>query len=157
MTNVLVRHPVFNQLCMNTLNILITETRMTKTGEYLKIKGMSPQLLVADLTRSVAFYTQKLGFEIAFNYADFYCGITRGAYSIHLKSAAPTIAERAYRIENEHIDIMFSVEGIDALYAEISDKSIRVIQPLRDMPYGREFYIADPDGYIIAFLEENQD
>jgi len=29
-----------------------------------------------------------------------------------------------------------------------------VIQSLREMPYGREFYVADPDGYIIAFYEE---
>lgn len=129
---------------------------MAKTGAYLKIKGMSPQLLVADLTGSVEFYTQKLGFEMAFSYEDFYCGITRGGHSIHLKAAAPTIEERANRIENEHSDIIFSVEDIDALYADINDRSIRVIQPLRDMPYGCEFYIADPDGYIIAFIEENQ-
>jgi hypothetical protein len=25
---------------------------------------------------------------------------------------------------------------------------------LRDMPYGKEFYVADPDGNIIGFLEE---
>jgi len=25
---------------------------------------------------------------------------------------------------------------------------------LCDRPYGKEFYIADPDGYILAFLEE---
>jgi hypothetical protein len=30
--------------------------------------------------------------------------------------------------------------------------AIEIIQPLRAMPYGKEFYIADPDGYIIGFL-----
>jgi len=128
---------------------------MAKTGAYFKIKGMSPQLLVTDLTRSIEFYTLKLGFEIEFRYEDFYCGITKAGHSIHLKSVVHTIEERTYRIENEHTDIIFSVEGIDALYADINNISIRVIQSLRKMPYGREFYITDPDGYIIAFLEEN--
>jgi hypothetical protein len=30
-----------------------------------------------------------------------------------------------------------------------------IVQPLRAMPYGKEFYIADPDGYILSFLEVN--
>ena len=25
--------------------------------------------------------------------------------------------------------------------------------PLRNMPYGREFYIRDPDGYILGFIQ----
>lgn len=31
--------------------------------------------------------------------------------------------------------------------------AIEIIQPLRTIPYGKEFYITDPDGYIIGFLE----
>jgi predicted enzyme related to lactoylglutathione lyase len=52
-----------------------------------------------------------------------------------------------------HIDITFSVDGIERLYEEVLNKSIEMIQPLRDMPYGREFYIADPDGNHLAFIE----
>ena len=124
-------------------------------GIYLKIKGMSPQFLVADLNRSIEFYTKKLGFEISFHYEDFYCGIIKGGYSIHLKLVDQAIEERENRENNGHLDITFSVEGIDDLYEYIKSKSVEVIQPLRDMPYGREFYISDPDGHIIAFLEAN--
>jgi hypothetical protein len=46
------------------------------------------------------------------------------------------------------------VEGVDALYEKLVNKSVEIIQPLCDQPYGREFYIADLDGYILAFLEE---
>jgi len=27
---------------------------------------------------------------------------------------------------------------------------VNIIEPLREMPYGREFYITDPDGYILG-------
>jgi len=118
------------------------------------IKGMSPQFLVTDINRSVAFYTKKLGFSVSFLYEDFYCGIEKEGYSIHLKLGSPAMDERAYRKNNQHLDITFSIEGIEQLYEDIKNKQVKITQSLRDMPYGREFYISDPDDHIIAFLEE---
>jgi hypothetical protein len=39
----------------------------------------------------------------------------------------------------------FQLDGVEDLY--------EIIQPLCERPYGREFYIIDPDGYILAFLQ----
>ena len=119
-----------------------------------KIKKMSPQLLVTDIEYSLEFYTKKLGFDIDFRYEDFYAGIIKDGCSIHLKSGKPSIEERKNKRNNEDLDIVFSVEGIESLYEEFVNRSVEIIQPLRHMPYGKEFYVADPDGYIISFLEE---
>ena len=118
------------------------------------IKKMSPQFLVTDIEHSIEFYKKKLGFEVEFRYEDFYAGIIKDGYSIHLKSGKPSIEERKRKRENVDLDIVFSVEGIEDLYEELVNRSIEIIQPLCARPYGREFYIADPDGYILAFLEE---
>ncbi|MDB5232950.1 MAG: ble 2 [Chitinophagaceae bacterium] len=115
---------------------------------------MSPQFLVADITSSIEFYTTKLGFAVDFRYEDFYAGIARDGFSIHLKTGQPSIAERQNKRNNEDLDIVFSVNGIEDLYKEFSNKFVEFLKPLQDMPYGKEFYFADPDGYIIAFLEE---
>ncbi len=114
---------------------------------------MSPQLIVADIKRSIKFYTKKLGFSLDFNYEDFYAGVSKDGYAIHLKSGIPSIEERRNRRDSEHLDLVFSVDNIEALYKEISGNTIEIIQTLRTMPYGREFYITDPDGYVIGFLE----
>ena len=114
---------------------------------------MSVQFLVTDIEHSIQFYTKKLGFEIDFRYENFYAGITRNGCSIHLKSGNPSIQERKRKMENHDLDIVFSADGIDALYDEFVSKSVEIIQPICDRPYGREFYIADPDGYILAFIE----
>lgn len=114
---------------------------------------MSPLFIVADLERSIAYYTKNLGFEADFKYKDFYAGIIKDDCSIHLKTGKPSREERENRRRNEDLDIVFGVEGIEDLYAELSAKSVTFIQPLRNMPYGKEFYVADPDGYIIGFLE----
>jgi len=124
------------------------------TVTYSKIKKMSPQLLVADIDHSIEFYTKKLGFDVDFRYEDFYAGIIKDGYSIHLKASKPSIEERESRRNNEDLDIIFSVDGIEGLYEELSNRSVEFSQSLRDMPYGKEFYVADPDGNIIAFLGE---
>ena len=119
-----------------------------------RIKKMSPQLLVSDLDSSIEFYTEKLGFDVDFRYEDFYSGIIKEGCSIHLKLGNPVREERQNKRDNEDLDIVFSVQGIEDLYEEYSARSVEFTQPLRDMAYGKEFYVADPDGYILGFLEE---
>jgi catechol 2,3-dioxygenase-like lactoylglutathione lyase family enzyme len=123
---------------------------------YYKIKKMSPQLLVTGINRSIEFFTKKLGFDLDFRYDDFYSGIIKEGYSIHLKLGTPSIEERENRTKNEDLDIIFSVDRIEDLFEQLSSKSVEFIQPLREKNYGKEFYIADPDGYIIAFLEDHK-
>ena len=114
---------------------------------------MSPQLLVADIERSIEFYSGKLGFEIDFRYEDFYAGIIKDGFSIHLKLRKHSI-EEGFSKNNDDLDIIFSVDSVEDLYEELSKNAIEFVQSLRDMPYGKEFYVADPDGNIIGFLEE---
>jgi catechol 2,3-dioxygenase-like lactoylglutathione lyase family enzyme len=119
-----------------------------------KIKTMSPQLLVADINSSIDFYTKKLGFEMDFLYENFYAGVSKEGFTIHLKVGKPSIEERQNKRKNEDLDIVFSVSNIEDLNDELSNKSVEFTQPLREMDYGKEFYIIDPDGYILSFLEE---
>ncbi|HEX2628949.1 MAG TPA: VOC family protein [Chitinophagaceae bacterium] len=115
------------------------------------IKKMSPQLLVNNIEQSIEFYIQKLGFIIDFRYEDFYAGISKDGCSIHLKCGKSSAEERKSKKDNEDLDIIFSVDAIENLYEALLNESIEVVQPLRLMPYGKEFYIADPDGHVISF------
>ena len=119
-----------------------------------RIKKSSLQLLVADIELSTEFYLNQLDFQLDFRYQDFYAGISKDGCSIHLKSGMASIEERKNKRDNEHLDLICSVDGIEQVYEILSKKSIEIIQPLRHMPYGKEFYIIDPDGYMISFFEE---
>ena len=114
---------------------------------------MSPQLLVKDLNEAISFYTENLDFELEFIYEDFYAGIHKDGCSIHLKSGKPSPEAQKNKREHNDLDIVFSVDHVEVLYDELSKKSVEIVQPLCDRPYGKEFYIADPDGNILAFLE----
>ncbi|WP_410220578.1 VOC family protein [Pedobacter sp.] len=123
---------------------------------YSHLKKMSPQLLVSNLEQSINFYTNKLGFNLAFSYENFYAAVGKDHFSIHLKSGKPLLKERMQKRDNQDIDLIFSVDKIEDLYLRALAESIEIVQPLRNMPYAKEFYIADPDGYILAFIEETK-
>lgn len=117
------------------------------------IHCMSPLLIVSDLGRSIHFYTEQLGFEINFRHEDFYAGIGLGTHPIHLKAGDPCNSERNRRRKNEDVDLIFGVKDLDGLYEHVCSQAMEVVQPLRVMPYGREFYVGDPDGYVLAFFD----
>ena len=114
---------------------------------------MSPLLVVSDLGQSVRFYTEKWGFEINFRHEDFYAGLGIGNHSIHLKAGDPSSSERLRRRGNEDVDLIFGVKDLDGMYAHACSQAMEIVQSLRVMPYGREFYVGDPDGYVLAFFD----
>ena len=77
------------------------------------LKQMSPQLPVTHIERSIEFYTKKLGFSLDFRYEDFYAGIIKDGFSIHLKSDDSPGNDKKYK---EDLDITFSVDSIERLY-----------------------------------------
>ena len=117
------------------------------------IHCMSPQFVVSDIGRSIQFYTEQLEFSLNFRQEDFYAGVGCARNSIHLKFGSPSKEEQERKRENEDVDIVFGVTDLDGLYETVKTKEIDIVLPLRVMPYGREFYIRDPDGYILAFFD----
>ena len=62
-----------------------------------QITHLAPQFLVDDLAHAVAYYRDQLGFETDFIYESFYASVSRDGFSIHLKCAPKTVADRIHR------------------------------------------------------------
>ena len=121
-----------------------------------QITGVAPQFLVDDLDRAIAYYCDRLGFELDFKYQSFYAAVRRDGFAIHLKCATKLAADRAHRKQNEHLDAYISVSGIRALFSEFETRGAEVIKPLEEQPWACiDFYIEDPDGYILCLSEQN--
>jgi predicted enzyme related to lactoylglutathione lyase len=120
-----------------------------------KITGIAPQFLVEDLDRAIAYYRDRLGFEIDFIYESFYAAVSRDGVAIHLKHGEKSAAERANRKQNEHLDAYIAVSGIRGLFGELQTRGAEVIRPLEQRPWScLDFYVEDPDGYILCFSEQ---
>jgi catechol 2,3-dioxygenase-like lactoylglutathione lyase family enzyme len=121
-----------------------------------RITALAPQFLVDDLDRAIAYYRDKLGFELDFVYQSFYASVSRDGFAIHLKEAAKLVAERAHRKENEHLDAYIAVSGIRGLFDELRLRGADVIKPIEERPWACvDFCVQDPDGYILCFSEQN--
>ena len=120
------------------------------------VTAIAPQFLVDDLDRAIAYYRDKLGFELDFKYQSFYAGVVRDGVTIHLKHAPKLVADREHRKQNEHLDAYISVSGIQGLFSELHTRGADVIKPLEKRPWACvDFYVEDPDGYILCFSEQN--
>ena len=124
--------------------------------EGRSIVGIAPQFLVDDLDRAVAYYCERLGFERDFIYKSFYASVSRDGCAIHLKDAKKVVADRTNRKENEHLDATIAASDVRALYAELVLRGAIVIKPIGERPWGSvDFYVEDPDGYILCFSEQS--
>ena len=125
------------------------------TGSHIAtLTSIAPQFLVGDLQRSIDYYCQCLGFELDFIYESFYASVSRDGCAIHLKCAAKTEADRAHRKQQEHLDAYIAVSNAAALHHELQTRGALVTKPLEERPWSsRDFYVEDPDGYILCFSE----
>ena len=114
---------------------------------------VAPVFRVPDLVAALLFYRQKLGFALDFCYEDFYASVHREGCHVHLQCAPPTLRDQAAFERNEHIDACVVVQDAEALATEFAAAGVEFSVPLRTMPYGREFYVRDPDGYVLGFVQ----
>ena len=113
------------------------------------LKQVSPTLPVRDMQRALAFFEGKLGFRSTFKVNDDrhpeipYAIVERDHVQIHLR-----LSEKAAGLGACYV----TVDGVDALYAELQKASVPVTRAIEDSRYGmRDFNIADADGNTLGF------
>jgi len=123
-------------------------------------KKLTPNLLVANVERSLAFYVDVLGFERGMTVPDaspfVFASVTSGAVEIFLNDAATAVKEYpafAGRPLGSTGTLYIEVEGVDALHDRLK-ATTNILMPLATQFYGmREFAFEDRDGYVITFAE----
>ena len=126
-------------------------TPMAISTSRPRVTSFAPQFLVDDLARSIAYY-RKLGFTFGEPWDGFYAIGELDGLELHLKEAPKNAAERRHRRQREHLDAAAGVDGIEAFYARCVASGATVLRPLAATAWGtKDFYVEDPDGYIIAF------
>jgi catechol 2,3-dioxygenase-like lactoylglutathione lyase family enzyme len=123
----------------------------------MNFSHIAPVFRVEDLSRSLAFYREKLGFEEEFCYENFYASVQRDGCHIHLQCAAREPRDQAAFELKEHLDACLVVRNAKALADGFAAAGVGFAVALRQMPYGAEFYVRDPDGYILGFVEPAQE
>jgi len=127
-----------------------------------EISGIAPFFIVKNVPVALAFYRDRLGFDITFQGPsddDIFFGIVqRGAAMIILKSIGVDPVPNYTRDIKQGIarwDAYLYVPDPDALAAEFSSRNVEFFTTLKDNEDGddglRGFEIKDADGYILFF------
>jgi lactoylglutathione lyase len=126
-------------------------------------KKLTPNLLVANVERSLAFYEGVLGFERGFTVPEqspfVFASVTGGPVEIFFNDAAGAIKEYpgfGGKPIGATGTMYIEVEGVDALHDRLKP-TVPIVMPLVSQFYGmREFAVEDPDGYVITFAQRTQ-
>ena len=116
-----------------------------------RVTSFAPQFLVDDLERSMSYY-RKLGFTFGEPWDGFYAIGELDGLELHLKEAPKSGTDRQYRRDHQHLDAAAGVDGIEAFYAQCVANGVAILRPLTATAWGtKDFYVEDPDSYIISF------
>ena len=120
-----------------------------------KLSAISPSFIVTDVDRSIAFYRNKLGFEVRFREAGspWFAVIGREGAQLFIKSEAGiTPVPNNKRHRHLRLDAFVYTADPAALAAELAAKGVTFSSPLKGTADGLTgFELADPDGYILFF------
>lgn len=124
-----------------------------------EIAAISPFFIVRHVPSSLAFYRDRLGFEVTFQGPspdDIFFGIVRrGGAQILLKAVGVEPQPNPTRDIKQGIarwDAFVDVPDPDALAAEFASRNVEFVEPLDDTADGlRGFALEDADGYVLFF------
>jgi len=123
-------------------------------------KKLTPNLIVEQVERSLAFYVDVLGFARGFTVPDaspfVFASVVSGSVEVFFNDKA-TAVEEYPSFAGTPIGLTGTMyiecAGVEALHERLKS-TVTIVMPLITQFYGaKEFAIADPDGYVITFAE----
>ena len=110
--------------------------------------GAATVFVVSDITASIGYYRDTLGFAVTFQYGNpaSYACLCRDEVALHLLAAY-----RTKRLPGNGGLCVF-VSDVDAVYAELAARGAKALNPPQNYDYGmRDFDVIDPDGNQLTF------
>jgi catechol 2,3-dioxygenase-like lactoylglutathione lyase family enzyme len=123
-----------------------------------KISSISPSFIVRNVTATISFYRDMLGFAVEHQQPErdpFFAIVRRDGAMIFVKSVGAEPTPNRTRSKPEiaaRWDAYVSVPDPDALAEEFISRGVKFFRPLTDTSDGlRGFEIEDADGYLLFF------
>ena len=121
--------------------------------------SISPFFIVKDLQASIAFYRERLGFQVDFQGPEgdvYYAGVSRDGVGIMLKTILPDVLPCPNHTRHPWArwDAYIYTLDPDSLFDEFRQRDVPFVKELSFIDDGLwGFEITDADGYVIAFFQ----
>ena len=138
----------------------------TKKEKSVKFHKVTPNLVVANMEKSLAFYRDTLGFSVSQTVPDkapfIFAWMKRDDADIFLNANLPPQPGEpdlyaGKTVGGGTLSLYLVMEGIDALYASVQQQKVPIVIAMHKQFYGmKEFAVHDPDRYLLIFAEEEK-
>ena len=131
----------------------------TREGATRNLVSISPFFIVRDLQSSIAFYRERLGFQLDFDGPEgdvYYAGVSRDGIGIMLKEILPDVLPCPNHTRHPWArwDAYIYTLDPDTLFDEFRHRGVPFVKELSFIDEGLwGFEITDADGYVLAFFQ----
>ena len=111
-------------------------------------------VFVTDMPRSILFYGDTLGFEIAFTFGDppFFAEVRRDDAAFNLRHVDATPFRPGVQSADQLLSVSIATNDAKRLFLDYQDSGVDFQERLRRKPWGAdEFVVRDPDGNLVLF------
>lgn len=142
---------------MNAGNAPASGTRRDAAGRNLA--SIRPFFIVKDLQASIAYYRERLGFDLDFQGPEddpYYAGVSRDGAGIMLKAILPDVPPCPNHTRHAWArwDACVYTLDPDALFEEFRGRGAAFVKALSYIDEGLwGFEIRDADGYVVSFFQ----
>jgi len=110
-----------------------------------------PILYVDDVARSIRFYTESLGFAIAYRWPAE--GETAFAF-LKLEPLGIAVSQRRPEHEGRDFELCLYTDDADLAAEQLRRNRAEEVQAPQDEPWGeRRMYVRDPDGHLVHIAQ----
>jgi catechol 2,3-dioxygenase-like lactoylglutathione lyase family enzyme len=123
------------------------------------LASITPFFIVKDLQTSIAYYRERLGFQLDFQGPDddpYYAKVSRDGIGIMLKEILPEVLPCPNHTRHEWArwDAYIYTMDPDLLFEEFTQRGVSFVKKLSFIDEGLwGFEITDADGYVVAFFQ----
>ena len=122
-----------------------------------RIETIAPSFIVSNVSRTIAFYREKLGFEVMYQQPEndpFFAIVHRDGAMIFVKHGDESLVPQPNSSRDPEMkwDAYLYVPDPDTLASEFADNKLTFHRPLMETSeklWG--FEVSDPDGYVLFF------
>jgi catechol 2,3-dioxygenase-like lactoylglutathione lyase family enzyme len=135
----------------------------TLEGATKNLVSITPFFIVKNLQPSVAFYRERLGFQLDFEGPEgdaYYARVSRDGIGIMLKTILPEVLPCPNHTRHPWArwDAYIYTMDPDTLFEEFRQRGVSFVKELSFIDAGLwGFEIADADGYVLAFFRLRND
>jgi glyoxylase I family protein len=137
---------------------MVQATKPRSAGRHPFVKGFhGVRYQVKDVARSVAFYTQQLGFKLEHQRLPPFASVSLGEAQILLSgpgaSGSRPMPDGQRQTPGGWNRVVLNVEDLPGFIAELKNSGLRFRNDIETGPGGRQIQIEDPDGNPIELFE----